>query len=311
MPAFTLTARGPYSLRASARFLEGFAPAAYQPAEDRQHLHWAFAVDGSDEVAGVCLRGDDRVRGEVFGDADPKRVCAQVERVLSLDVDGRAFPEVARRDPVVATLQARYRGLRPVCFFSPYEAGAWALIGHRLRIRRAAQLKARISAALGPAVDIHGDRRHAFPSPAELVRLAGFPGLSDVKRERLRALATAARDGLLDAARLRSMSGDDALADLKRLPGIGDFSAELILIRGAGEPDRLPEYEPRLLSAVARAYGLEREPEQHELRSLAGRWRPYRSWVAVLLRTFLEDETSDIRGQSHGRRSTHGPARGD
>lgn len=297
MAAFTLTARGPYSLRASARFLEGFAPAAYEPAQEREHLHWAFTADGTNEVAGVCLRGDEQVHGEVFGDANPQRVRRQVERVLSLGIDGRRFPEVGRRDRVVADLQARYPGLRPVCFFSPYEAGAWALIGHRLRIRQASRLKARIAEELGPAVDVHGDRRHAFPPPAALAQLAGFPGLPELKVDRLRALTAAAHDGHLDAARLRSLPGDDALAELKELPGIGDFSAELILIRGVGEPDRLPAHEPRLARAVALAYGLEREPRLDELRSRAEHWRPYRSWVAVLLRTFLEDETQEIRGR--------------
>jgi DNA-3-methyladenine glycosylase II len=64
------------------------------------------------------------VVGEVFGDADPEAVRDQVARILSLDVDGSGFPAVGRRDPVVGGLQARWPGLRPVGFFSPYEAAA-------------------------------------------------------------------------------------------------------------------------------------------------------------------------------------------
>jgi DNA-3-methyladenine glycosylase II len=52
------------------------------------------------------------------------QIRSQVERVLSLDVDGTDFPAVAQRDPVVRNLQARYPGLRPVQFHSPYEAAA-------------------------------------------------------------------------------------------------------------------------------------------------------------------------------------------
>ncbi len=72
MPAsrFTLHSRGPYSLAASGRFLEGFAPAAHEAAPEG-HLHLAFPGP-LDEPAGVCLRQEDdggAVLGEVFGSA--------------------------------------------------------------------------------------------------------------------------------------------------------------------------------------------------------------------------------------------------
>ena len=90
-------------------------------------------------------------------------VRAQVARILSLDIDGRDGPRVGKRDLVMGRLQACYPGLRPVCFFSPYEAAAWALISHRIRITQAARIKARLAEELGPAVEIHGRKEHAFP----------------------------------------------------------------------------------------------------------------------------------------------------
>jgi DNA-3-methyladenine glycosylase II len=243
---FELVPAGPFSLGASAAFLEGFSPAAYRGAGDG-HLHFAFVPDGEEEAAGVCLRQPDGVVvGEVFGGDDPGGVRDQVARILSLDVDGTGFPEVGVRDPVVGGLQARWPGLRPVGFFSPYEAAAWALIGHRTRIVQAARVKERMAAELGQTVDVHGDVRHAFPGPARLADLQGFPGLFDRKVENLRALGDAAADGRLDGTWLRGLPRDHALAELKQLQGIGDFSAELVLVRGAGDPDHLPEHEPRL-----------------------------------------------------------------
>src|SRR5215210_4317147 len=174
---FELRPVGPYSFGASVRFLEGFAPAAY--GGDRSgHLHLAFVADGGEEVAVVCVMEEGGViLGEVSGGAKVGVVRRQVERVLSLDVDGRAFPEVGERDPVVGRLQARYPGLRPVCFYSPYEAAAWAIIGNRIRITQASRIKARMAKELGPHVEIHGEREHAFPGPSRLMRLREFPGL--------------------------------------------------------------------------------------------------------------------------------------
>src|SRR5215217_9705159 len=177
MTTFELVPRGPFSLAASAAFLEGFSPAAYRAA-GAGHLHLAFVPDGEEAAAGVCLHQPDGVVvGEVSGHADPEAVRDQVARILSLDVDGSGFPDVGRRDPVVGGLQARWPGLRPVGFFSPYEAAAWALIGHRIQMVQAARIKQRMAEELGEVVDIHGDRRHAFPGPARLAGLEGFRGL--------------------------------------------------------------------------------------------------------------------------------------
>ena len=296
MTTFELVPEGPFSLTASAAFLEGFSPAAHRGAAGG-HLHLAFVPDGEEAAAGVCLRQDDGVvAGEVFGEADPDAVPEQVARILSLDVDGSGFPEVGRRDPVVGGLQGRWPGLRPVGFFSPYEAAAWALIGHRIRIVQAARIKQRMADELGQAVDIHGDVRHAFPGPARLAALEGFPGLFDRKVENLRALGVEAVDGRLDGAWLRGLPRDRALAELKQLPGIGDFSAELVLLRGAGDPDHLPLHEPRLCRGAALAYELDEPPDREWLEAQAEAWRPYRTWVVLLLRVLLEAETGEIGG---------------
>ena len=289
---------GPYSLAASVRFLEGFTPAAYE-GHGEGHLHLAFVADGGEDVAGVCVREEGGViLGEVSGDAGVGVVKRQVERILSLDVDGSGFPEVGRRDPVVAKLQTRYPGLRPVCFHSPYEAAAWALIGQRIRIVQAAGIKNRMAEELGPTVEIHGVRQHAFPGPRRLETLEAFPGLTPRKVEYLRRLGREAAGQKLDAEYLRSLPEQEALAGLEELPGIGPFSSGLILLRGAGTPDLLPTSEPRLGRAVAMAYNLKDPPTPQELRSLAQTWRPYRTWIGLHLRVMLEEQTGEITRQT-------------
>jgi DNA-3-methyladenine glycosylase II len=298
METFTLVPRGPFSLAASIRFLEGFTPAAYA-AEAAETLELAFPVEGSWETAGVRVRQDaDGVTVEIVSPKVPEAaVRAQVERILSLDVDGSGFPAVGERDPVVGDLQRRYPGLRPVGFWSPYEAGAWTIIGHRIRITQAAAIKARMAEQLGEPVSFDGRVVHAFPSPQRLAKLDTFPGLTGRKPEWLRSLALAALHGELDTARLRALPHEEALAELKKLPGIGDFSAGLILLRGASTPDAIPSQEPRLARAVALAYGLPEPASPGQLLQISEAWRPYRTWVTLLLRTRLEDETGEINGK--------------
>jgi DNA-3-methyladenine glycosylase II len=304
MRTFTLAAQGPFSLAASTRFLEGFTPAAYAGAAG-QPLELAFPVEGTWQTAGVRVRQDGRdVAGEIVSPPAPgpglaAAISAQVARILSLDVDGSGFPAVGERDPVVAGLQRRYPGLRPVGFWSPYEAAAWAIIGQRIRIRQAAAIKARMADQLGEPVSFGGHVVHAFPAPCRLAGLGTFPGLSGRKPEWLRSIAAAALEGHLDAGRLRALPPGEALARLRQLPGIGDFSAELVLLRGAGDPDHLALHEPRLARAVALAYGLPQPPSGEQLLHLSENWQPYRTWVTLLLRTLLEDHTGEIAGTPH------------
>ena len=293
METFTLVPRGPFSLASSIRFLEGFTPAAYSAPQDAA-LELAFPVEGSWETVGVRVRQEGGpvtavvVSPQAPGPELMTAVRAQVERILSLDVDGSGFPAVGERDPVVGRLQQRYPGLRPIGFWSPYEAAAWTIIGHRIRIRQAAAIKARMAAQLGEPVTF-GDRVvHAFPSPARLAGLDSFPGLAGRKPEWLRSVALAALEGQLDAARLRGLPRETALKDLKTLPGIGDFSAGLILLRGAGDPDAVAYHEPRLALAVRDAYGLTGPATPEQLTEISENWRPYRTWVTLLLRTQQE-----------------------
>lgn len=151
---------------------------------------------------------------------------------------------------------------------------------------QAAAVKQRLAAELGE----HG----AFPAPDRLAELDGPQrGLTERKVEQLRVLGAATLDGQLSRDRLRAMTREDALGDLQRLPGIGPFSAELILIRGAGDPDALPLHEQRLARATRAAYDL---PDDADIEPVAERWRPYRAWVALLLRSGLEAQTGEIAG---------------
>lgn len=251
-------------------------------------LDLVFPVEGSWETIGVVVKQThDTVIAQIV--ANPGTVAIdtirdRVEHMLALDIDGRAFQDLAGNDQVVAALQADRRGVRPVLFPSPYEAAARAIIGHRLNVKQAAKLHARIAAEYGEGVTIDGRTVHGFPAPSKLAALAPVDGLAERKVEQLRALGTAANEGWLDTPRLQAMAHDAAMAHLQQLGGIGPFSAELILLRGVGDPDAFPLTEMRLHRAMADAYHLGDDPDLSTLEGIAETWRPYRSWVGLLLR---------------------------
>ena len=132
----------------------------------------------------------------------------------------------------------------------------------------------------------HGDDG-AFPAPQALRNLdLDLPGR---RAEYLHAVAEAALDGRLDGATLRSIDPDEAVRVVQEIKGLGPFSAELVVIRGANAPDALPHHERRLEAEVTERYG-----PDHTLDEVSEAWRPFRTWAAVHLRTLREQRTHEI-----------------
>lgn len=277
---------GPWSLATSKAFWEGFAPAAipaHGEGQAHQQLRSVFCVERNWCRADVVVtQRDTSAHVAVQGAGDLETAAAQTCRFLSLDVDARGWPDVARRDPVIAAAQEQLPGLRPCGFHSPYEAAAWSVLSQRIRIVQAARLRADLVAR-------HGDDG-AFPAPQVLRGLnLDLPGR---KTEYLHAVAEAALQGRLDGAALRSVDPDQAATSVQEIKGLGPFAAELVVLRGANAPDALPRHERRLEAEVAEQYGPDRG-----LTEIAQAWRPYRAWAAVHLRTLREQRTHEIRGR--------------
>jgi len=111
----------------------------------------------------------------------------------------------------------------------------------------------------------------------------------------------------LNADTSRSLPDTQALALLQALPGIGPFSSELILLRGAGHPDYLTFVEPRFRVAVTHAYRLDHLATDDDLRRISAAWRPYRMSMTFLLRKDAARVASGwTRGTGAGLRSRPG-----
>jgi DNA-3-methyladenine glycosylase II len=302
MQSFEIQPLGPYSLEESANFIGAWHQAPAEGGAASGHLHLAFLTDDGWEPVGVCLSQSESgtVRGDVYGAAGPTAVKGQVTRILSLDVDGRGWPDVGRRDRVVATLQARFPGFRPVNWSDAYEAAAWCVMSSRINMRQAQSIKDRMCRELGHEVDVHGHRMWAFPEPSRLAGIESFKGLFGRKVEYLNKLGRAALAGELDTETLRALTRDESLERLQRLSGIGEFGSQLIRLRALGAVDELPTREPRLLRAVRAEYGLDAEPDLAGLEKIAEKWRPYRMWVAVCLRRTLTGGAGMMHSRASG-----------
>lgn len=286
MAEFEIGPRGPFSLAAAQDFAGGFPPGIGGGAVSAASIAMAFPLEGTDSSAAVDVT--QREDGVVVCRTDASsalidQVRAQAARSLSLDHDGSDWPAVGERDPVIGRLQHAYGHLRPVCFYSAYEAATSFVIGQRISMRQGARVKQWLGAEFGDRPTVGGHEFVAFPRPERLLDASVVPGLNEKKVGWLHGIARAALDGLLQTELLRGMPREEALPSLRALPGVGPFTAEAVWLRGCGVVDELPSSEEASLQAAQEMYA---RPDltRSDLDDIADAWRPFRMWATVLLR---------------------------
>ncbi|UJA19841.1 DNA-3-methyladenine glycosylase 2 family protein [Thermoleophilia bacterium SCSIO 60948] len=278
-----LTPSGEFSFEEAAGF--SFGPRT--PDADGDRLRLVFVCDDLTSTLAAVVRPepDGSLRCELAGSGSDEQARTQIGRILALDHDATEWRRVADSDPKLAELRAKRPGARPVLFHSPYEAAAWSIISLRRGRTQGQNLRARIADALGEKIEIEGETLTAFPTPERLLEAdSSIQGLDPNRAERVRGVARAALEGELEPELLRSMEPEQAIEHLTRIDGLGPYYAGLVLVRSSGTADALPVKEKKLLAATARLYG-KRSLTDSGLAKLAERWRPFRTWAGVLIRT--------------------------
>jgi AraC family transcriptional regulator, regulatory protein of adaptative response / DNA-3-methyladenine glycosylase II len=222
---------------------------------------------GARAIAGVERVGDDfyarasaTVRHDrpraallVSGGEDAE---ARARRLFDVDADPRAIRRVLARDPLLAPLLRRRRGIRVPGAWDPFELAVRAVVGQQVSVAAARTLLGRIAA------------RHGI-TPSALAEVV-IDGMPRKRAETIRILARAVASGeiALDAS---------SAAALTSIPGIGPWTAQYIAMR-LGDSDAFPSGDLILRRNAGNL-------SERELLRRAESWRPYRAYGAMLLWT--------------------------
>jgi AraC family transcriptional regulator of adaptative response / DNA-3-methyladenine glycosylase II len=208
----------------------------------------------------------------------------RVRHAFDLDADP------ARTDPVLARLPVPAPpGLRLPGCFDGFETAVRIVLGQQVTVAAARTLAQRLVAAFGrPIATPHPGLDRLFPDAATLA--AADPaalGRLGIVRQRVRALQALAAE--VAAGRLALHPGaplQATLDALRALPGIGDWTAQLVALRVLAWPDAFPATDVGLLNALAPATGGRRDAAAAT--RLAEAWRPWRGYAVIALWQTLE-----------------------
>ena len=107
-------------------------------------------------------------------------------------------------------------------------------------------------------------------------------GFSRQKTTYSRHLAQAILDRTLDIDALSCMEDEIVRHELKKIKGIGDWTANIYLLMALLRPDVWPHGDRALAVAVQRVKKLDHTPDQNDLINIGAVYRPWRSVAARL-----------------------------
>jgi AraC family transcriptional regulator of adaptative response / DNA-3-methyladenine glycosylase II len=208
-------------------------------------------------------------------------IILRIRRLFDLGADPIAIGTALSRDAHLAPLVATRPGLRLPGAWDAFEIAVRAMLGQQITVKAATRLGGKLVGALGKPIGESAVKglTHGFPAPDQFdLEILARLGMPRTRAAALAALATAA----VAEPNLFHRRGDldEAVEQLRRLPGIGEWTAQYIAMRALRESDAFLAGDV----AVQRAFEVAgRRPKPRELLARAEAWRPWRAYAVLHL----------------------------
>lgn len=223
-----------------------------------------------------------RLRAALDLDADPQAVAA---------VLGEGLPGVVRAEGAPS-----WAGVRLPGGFDGFEVAVRTVLAQQITLRQAVRLTAQLVRVFGePMPGGRTGLERLFPTPQALATanpdVLGRLGILRTRQAALQALARAVLAGELSLQPETDPTSpvsdgrlEATLATLRRLPGVGEWTVQMIALRALRWPDALPLQD----AALRRALGLTRHDPAQAVTERTLSWRPWRAYG--LLRAWCHGE---------------------
>lgn len=279
--------RPPYDWESMLGFLEARAIPGVEVVEKgcyRRTVEIDGAV-GSIAVTHLPLRQSLNVTIDFPNVRSLPAIVTRVRRLFDVGADIETIDAHLSHDPQLAPWVALRPGLRAPGGWDGFELAVRAILGQQVSVAAARRLAGQLVTLHGvPLADnrgnhlrSHPDLTHAFPSAARLAAAKSIGlGMPAARSEALKALARAAAD---DPNLFRPFGTiEEAIARLRSIRGIGEWTAQYIALRAIREMDAFPASDIGLLRGAAKVDGAPATAKS--LLHRAEAWRPWRAYAA-------------------------------
>lgn len=236
----------------------------------------------------VSLEPDAREPGVIHVGArpspEPSRPFAYAIRsMVNAGLDLGPFYRLASGHPVLERLTVELEGLKP---FKPPDLFSMLVIAiteQQISMTAAHSIRARFVRGFGTPV---GDL-FAYPRPRDVegvsVERLKSIGLSRRKAEYIREIARMISSGEIEPESWRGMKMEELAEELGRIPGVGEWTIEYLMVRGLGNYDVVPATDLGIKRVVGSCLGEGDPASPEEVEELLERWSPYRGLAVFYL----------------------------
>ena len=188
---------------------------------------------------------------------------------------GRAETDyLSARDPALGAAIARIGHIDRAVFPDLFEALINSIAGQQISGKALATVWARLCAAVGAVTP-----ENLLAAGEERLRACGFSGR---KVNYMLSAARAVADGALDIHRLVEKDDQEVIRTLTALPGVGRWTAEMLLTFSLQRPDVLAYDDFGIRKGLCRLYGLD-SVSKAQFAEYRARYAPYATVAALYL----------------------------
>lgn len=206
---------------------------------------------------------------------------------LHLDADLRPFYDFAAKDAVLASLAERYKGLRLIGIPDLFEALTWSITGQQITLGFAYTLRQRFIQAFGHHAVIDGKDHYVYPHPSVIAALEPASLISmqfsRSKADYIIRLAQSMTAGHLTVEQLENMNYQQAREHLISFRGIGNWSANYVLMKYHRHHQALPLEDAGLHNALKYQLQLTTKPSLADVKAYTQHWGEHAAYATFYL----------------------------
>lgn len=278
--ALALAYRPPYDWDHLRNFLARRATPGVERVDEQSYARLIRTDAGHAVIQVQPLPDEDALRLRVRGApaAALFQIATAARRVFDLAADPALLAGGLQSDPLLRPLLRRRPGIRIPGTWDAFECAVRAVLGQQVTVAAARTLAGRLVERTGePVATTVAGLDRLFPTPQAIAtaNLDGL-GLTGARIAALEALAVAVIEGRVAFDR----PAEEVVAQLRELPGFGEWTAQYIALRALGEPDAFLSAD---LVVRRMAAGGAAALTAKELDRRAEAWRPWRGYAVMHL----------------------------
>jgi len=216
----------------------------------------------------------------------------RIREMFDLDAPVSDIGTLLGKDDLLRKLLRQNPGIRVPGAWDVFELTVRAILGQQISVKAATTLAGRIAERYGQPITLPESLgrtdglslNRLFPTPLKLSRARfNSMGIVGSRIETIREVGRRTVNGIVDFD--ANHNPDHFREALTAIPGVGDWTAQYVAMRGLKFPDAFPASDLGLLKAIDASGAT----TARGLQTRAQAWRPWRAYAAMLLWSSLEN----------------------